>query len=113
MTNEKIIDKTLNDSELNNVSGGGWGYNDFHDKAIYESCGMKCDWTNNPFKKDKFIWKGQTLHNNEASAVVFYTLNHQDENGKQLGPDTLAEAMAYKAKQGSDAYNKFRKAYNA
>ncbi len=113
MMDEKMNTKELNEDQLNEVSGGGWGYNDFHNKAIYESCGMNCDWTNNPFKKDKFIWKGQTLHNNEASAVVYYTLNHQDENGKQLGPDTLAEAMAYKAKQGGDAYKKFCDAYNA
>lgn len=103
----------LQDEDLDNVAGGGWGSNDFGNEAAYEACGIRCDWTKNPFCHDKFYWtqpggKELTLHESEANAIAYYVLNHIDpETKKGMQPASLAEALNYKASKGEDAYKKF------
>ena len=111
----------LQDEALDQVSGGGLGYNDFVNESIYHDCGINTAWTKSPFKEDKFYWappaergKVVELNNNDASAVVYYVLSHVDpETGKGMQPRSLTEAMAFKMQKGRSEYRRFVEAYTA
>lgn len=98
----------LQDEDLEKVAGGGWGHHDYHNKDEYTSIGIKCNWTNNPFKEDEFKYAGQSISSDTASALVFYS------RAKGLTGDVsdIAAALDYKSSHGSqyegDVYNSNR-----
>lgn len=107
MEQKNLKSAELKEQDLEKVAGGGWGYHDYHNKDEYTSIGIECDWTLNPFVKDKFKYKGQSISSATASALVFY--NRQ--NGLAGDVSDIAAALEYKANHGSE-YEADRKSSN-
>lgn len=75
MEQKNLKSAELQEKDLEKVAGGAWGYHDYHNKDEYTSIGIKCNWTNNPFVKDKFEYGGISITSATASALVFYSHN--------------------------------------
>lgn len=78
MTEEKK--QMLNEKDLKEVSGGGWGYHTYHNEGEYNAIGIETDWTGwyNPFRSDRFTYKGKSITKETAAAMVFYFRKDQD-----------------------------------
>lgn len=98
----------LKEQELEQVAGGGWGYHDYHNKDEYITAGIKCDWTLNPFVKDKFEYAGQKISSDTASALVFY----KHAVGLSGNASDITAALDYKSAHGSE-YEADRKSSNS
>lgn len=97
----------LQEKDLEKVAGGGWGYHDYHNKDEYISAGIECDWTLNPFIKDKFKYAGREISSETASALVFY--GHA--KGLTGNVSDIAAALEFKSSHGSE-YDADRKNSN-
>lgn len=96
MEQKNLQAEELKDKDLDRVAGGGWGYHAYHNKDVYTSVGIECNWTNNPFEKDEFKYAGRKISSATASALVFYS------HAKGLTGDVsdISAALDYKVSHG-------------
>ena len=87
----------MDEQELSMVSGGGWGYNLYHNEDEYKAVGIKTDWTSwyNPFQSDKFYFKGEKISDETASKIVFFVRATNPVAGSFTKGDALNYANSH------------------
>ncbi len=98
----------MDEQELGMVSGGAWGYHGYHNEDEYKAVGIKTDWTLNPFKFDKFTFRGTGINSETASKIVFFVRATNPVDGKF----SISDALNYAASH-TDQYKKDKENANA
>ena len=110
-----MMNEMMTFAQLDAVSGGGWGRNNIHDQAVYNSYGVETDWTYSPFGTDDFFYTepGGTkrkINDETATAICFYKAT-ADASATRNGV-MIRDAVNYKAAH-VDEYKKWLKGVNA